>query len=137
MPLLILDEQLCRGLLIEGLRLRGYEVAPLDDFGVTGKPDPNVVRRIDEQCSAPWVLITMDFTIVEDSPGFDWDRYAIAWIVPHETLRGAAFEQEKNEIVHRHVHQMVEQGRGDHHTFTVANRYKTRPSLTAALRRRL
>lgn len=137
MPLLVLDEQLCRGLLIDGLRLRGYDVAPVGDFGVKGTPDPDVVRRIDEKCSGPWVLVTMDFTIVEDFAGFDWDQYAIAWIVPHEDLRGAAFEHEKNDIVHRHVHQMVEQGRGDHHTYTVKQRHKTRPSLTAVLRRRL
>lgn len=79
----------------------------------------------------------MDFTIIEDFPGFDWDRYAIAWVVVHEHLKGAAFEHEKDDIVHRHVHQMVEQGRGDHHTYTVKQRQKTRPSLASQLRRRL
>jgi hypothetical protein len=136
-PLLVLDEQLCRGLLIEGLRLRGYDVKTVKDFGAQGRPDPDVVRRIASGHSGPWVLITLDFTIVEDFAGFDWDRYAIAWVVVHEDLRGAAFEHEKNDIVHRHVHQMVEQGRGDHHTYTVKQRYKTRPSLASQLRRRL
>ena len=137
MPLLVLDEQLCRGALIESLRLRGYDVAPLSDFGATGTPDPDVVRRIDHAHRGPWVLITMDFTIVEDFAGFDWARYAIAWIVVHEDLKGAAFEHEKNDIVHRHVHQMAEQGRGDHHTYTVKQRLRSRPSLTSQLRRRL
>jgi hypothetical protein len=71
----------------------------------------------------------------EDFAGIDWD--AIAWVVPREDLRGAAFEHEKNDIVHRHVHQMVEQGRGDHRTYTVKQRHKTRASLAAVLRRRL
>lgn len=137
MPLLVLDEQLCRRLLIEGLRLRGYGVKTVKDFGATGRPDPDVVRRIDDGYAGLWVLVTMDFTVVEDFPGFDWDRYAIAWVSIHEDLKGAAFEHEKNDIVHRHVHQMVEQGRGDHHTFTVKQRHKTRPSLVSQLRRKL
>jgi hypothetical protein len=94
-PLLVLDEQLCRGLLIEGLRLRGYQVATVKDFGATGRPDPDVVRRVDDRHAGPWVLITMDFTIVDDFAGFDWDRYAIAWVVVHEDLKGAQFEQRR------------------------------------------
>ena len=137
MPLLVLDEQLCRGLLIEGLRLRGYDVKTVKDFGATGRPDPDVVRRIDEGHTGPWVLVTMDFTVVEDFPGFDWDRYAVAWVIVHEDLLGAAFEHEKNDIVHRHVHQMVEQARGDHHSYTVKARHRSRPSLVSQLRRRL
>lgn len=137
MPLLVLDEQLCRGLLIEGLRLRGYDVKTVKDFGATGRPDPDVVRRIDDGHTGPWVLATMDFTVIEDFPGFDWGRYAISWVIVHEDLKGAAFEHEKNDIVHRHVHQMVEQARGDHHSYTVKQRHKSRPSLVSQLRRRL
>lgn len=137
MPLLVLDEQLCRGLLIEGLRLRGYDVVTVKEFGAAGRPDPDVVRRIDDGHAGAWVLVTMDFTVVEDFPGFDWDRYAISWVIVHENLLGAAFEHEKNDIVHRHVHQMVEQARGDHHSYTVKARHKSRPSLVSLLRRRL
>jgi hypothetical protein len=137
MPMLVLDEQLCRGRLIDALQLRGYDVGTVKDFGAKGRPDPDVVRRIDEGHHGAWVLITMDLTIVEDFRGFDWDRYAIAWVVPHEHLKGAAFEHEKNDIVHRHVHRMLEQGRGDHHTYTVKQRHKSRPSLMSQLRRRL
>jgi hypothetical protein len=104
MPLLVLDEQLCRGLLIEGLQLRGLDVKTVKDFGAAGRPDPDVVRKIDDGHKGPWVLVTMDFTVVEDFPGFDWGRYAISWVIVHEDLRGAAFEHEKNDIVHRHVH---------------------------------
>jgi hypothetical protein len=59
----------------------------------------------------------MDFTVVEDFPGFDWGRYAISWVIVHEDLRGAAFEHEKND--------------------TVKQRHKSRPSLVSQLRRRL
>lgn len=134
MPLLVLDEQLCSGKLVEALRERGYDVKTVQDFGAKGKPDPDVVKRIDDAHDGPWVLLTMDFTIVEDFSGFEWDRYAIAWIVPHEDLRGATVEQAKREIVHRHVHQMVEQGNGDHHTYTVERRAKTRPRLSSLRR---
>lgn len=116
---------------------RGLEVKTVKDFGAKGRPDPDVVRHVDQGHDGQWVLITMDFTIVEDFLGFDWDRYAIAWVVVNEHLRGAAFEHEKNDIVHRHVHQMVEQRRGDHHTYTVKQQLKSRPSLTSQLRRRL
>jgi hypothetical protein len=79
---------------------------------VTGSPDPDVARRIDDQCSGAWVLVTMDLTVVEDYSGFDWNRYAIAWVVVHETLAGARVEQAKHEIVHRHAHKIREQGAG-------------------------
>ena len=103
-------EQLCRARLIDALRTRGLAVATVKDFGAGGRPDPDVVRRIDERYNGPWVLITMDFTIVEDFPGFGWTRYAIAWVVLHEELKGAAFEHEKNDIVHRHVRRWSNRG---------------------------
>ena len=135
MPLLVLDEQLCRGLLIEGLLLRGYEVKTVKDFGAAGRPDPDVVRRID---TGPWVLVTMDFTVIEDFPGFDWGRYAISWVIVHEDLKGAAFEHQKNDIVHRHVHQMVEQALWRPPQLTPSSSgHKSRPSLVSQLRRRL
>ena len=33
------------------------------DFGVQGRPDPDVVRRIAEQHKSDWVLVTMDLSI--------------------------------------------------------------------------
>ena len=53
------------------------------------------------------MLVTMDLTVVEDYPGFDWSRYAIAWVVVHES-----------------------------HTYTAERHYTTRPSLNRLLRRR-
>lgn len=53
MPLLVLDEQLCRGLLIEGLQLRGLDVKTVKDFGAAGRPDPDVVRKIDDGHKGP------------------------------------------------------------------------------------
>ena len=118
MTLLVLDEQLAGKSLISALGSRGLEVKTLGDYGLTGRPDPDVVRRIDEREPTVWVLVTMDLTIIEEHPGFDWDRYAIAWIVVHADLRGARIEQSKHNIVHRFAHEMVQQGRGDHHTYT-------------------
>jgi hypothetical protein len=136
-PLLVLDEQLASKQLLEGLRARGLDVATVADFGVTGRADPDVVRQIGERHAGPWVFLTMDLTIVEEHPGFDWDRYAIAWISVHEDLSGAAFEASKTDVVHRHAHQIVEQGRGDHHTYTTGQRIRSRPSLASQLRRKL
>lgn len=135
MTLLALDEQLSNPRLVAGLKDRGIEVATVADFGVTGRADPNVVRRIDEQHSGSWVFVTMDLTIVEDFPGFDWSRYAVAWVRPHEQLRGESVEREKAEIVHRHAHTIREQARGDHHTYTATRHFKSRPSLATLLRR--
>jgi hypothetical protein len=133
---LILDEQVARPRLVVALSDRGMLAQTVGDYGATGRPDPDVVRRISEQQPGPWVLVTMDLTIVEDYPGFDWSRYAIAWIRVDEHLRGAKVEHQKNEIIHRHAHSMLEQRPGDHHTYTAMNRYKTRPSLAYMLRRR-
>ena len=84
-----------------------------------------------------WVLVTMDLTIVEEHPRFDWDRYAVAWIVVHDDLLGAAFEAAKTDVVHRHAHRIAEQARGDHFTYTVTQRIRSRPSLASQLRRKL
>jgi len=112
------------------------DVETVGDFGATGRPDPDVIRRIEEQNRGMWVLVTMDLTIVEDYPGFDWTRYALAWVQVHENLRGAPVERAKTEIVQRHAHAIREQARGDHHTYTTTRRYKHRPSLTTMLRSR-
>jgi hypothetical protein len=78
----------------------------------------------------------MDVTIIEDAPGFDWSRYAIAWIRPREDLRGVQVEQAKAEIIHRHAHTIREQNPGDHYTYNVQSHYKHPPSLTSQTQRR-
>ncbi len=137
MAVLILDEQIAGKSLIAALRARGLHVLTLADFGLTGRPDPDVVRLVDERHGEMWVLVTMDLTVLEDYPGFDWSRYAIAWIAVRQHLRGAAFEQEKHNVVHRWALEIREQRRGDHHTHTVRQRHKSPPSLNAQLRRGL
>jgi hypothetical protein len=137
LPLLVLDEQLAGKRLVDGLRARGLEISTVGDLGLTGRPDPDVVRTIDGRLSGMWVLVTMDLTIVEEHPGFEWERYAIAWITVQEDLRGAAFEAAKTDVVHRHAHRIVEQGRGDHCTYTAKQRIRSRPSLATQLRRKL
>jgi hypothetical protein len=137
LTLLVLDEQIASKRLVDGLRARGLEISTVGDFGVTGRPDPDVVRTIDGRLPGMWVLVTMDLYIVEHHPGFDWDRYAIAWITVHEDLRGAAFEAAKNDVAHRHAHRIGEQGRGHHYTYTAKQRIRSRPSLATQLRRKL
>ena len=137
MPVLVLDEHLAGGKLVAALRDRGLDVRTLGDLGVTGRPDPDVVRRVDERLGMAWLLLTMDLTIVEDYPGFDWDRYAIAWVTVPDHLRGAPVETWKRNVVHRHLHEMTEQRRGDQHTYTLERHYKSRPSLNVLLRRKV
>jgi hypothetical protein len=135
--LLVLDEQLTAKSLVLGLESRGYDVKTVHDFGVSGKPDPDVVRTINSRCRRHWVLVTMDIAIVEQHQGFDWDRYAIAWIIHPEKLKGAAVEKAKANILHRWAHDIAELGKGDHHTYYEKRRLKTRPSLDSQLRRQL
>jgi hypothetical protein len=135
--LLVFDEQLERSSLANSLRIRGMEVATVGDFGATGRPDPDVVRKIIAAQKAHWILVTMDLTIVEDYPGFDWSRYAIAWIRVHEELKGAAVEREKAEILQRHAHVIRELANGDHHTFTATQHLKSPPSLNYMTRKRV
>lgn len=136
MPELVLDEPLANRRLVAALQERGIECSTVADHGVTGRPDPDVVRRIDEQTAPPWVFVTMDLTIVEDFPGFDWSRYAIAWIRPREDLRGLEVEQAKADIMHRHAHTICEQGPADHYTYTAKHHFKHPPSLQSQIRRR-
>jgi len=137
LAVLVLDEQLAGKSLVAALRARGLEVLTLADLGLTGRPDPDVVRQVDERHNGAWVLVTMDLTVIEDHPGFDWGRYAIAWVLIREDLRGADFEAAKHNVVHRWALEILEQRRGDHHTHTVAQRHKSPPSLNAQLRRGL
>jgi hypothetical protein len=61
-----------------------------------------------------WVLVPMDAMIVDENPGFEWDRYAIAWVLVEEWLLGAPVEHTKSDVVQRHAHQMTAQRAGDH-----------------------
>lgn len=112
MALLVLDEQFANPRLVLALRDRGVEASTVEDFGVTGGSDPDVVRKVQQECGRrAWVLVTMDLTIVEEHRGFTWDRYAIAWVILREGLRGLQVEREKSEIVHRYAHLIREQSR--------------------------
>lgn len=133
---LVLDEQLASPRLVAALKDRGIEVSTVADYGVTGRADPDVARRIHEQISQPWVFVTMDLTIVEEFPGFDWSRYAIAWIRPRDDLRGVEVERAKADILQRHAHTICEQGPADHHTYTAKQHFKHPPSLQTQIRRR-
>lgn len=136
MALLVLDEGIASPKLASALEERGIVTTTVGALGVTGRTDPEVVRRIDGSVPPPWVLVTMDLTIMEDHRGFSWERYALAWIIVNDALRGAQVEREKVNVVHRHAHVMCEQTRGDHHSYTAKQHFKHPPSLTSLLRRR-
>lgn len=136
MAILVLDEQFTGKRLILALEDRGLDVKTVGDFGAEGRPDPDVVRRIADGCHDEWVLITMDTTILEDFAGFDWSRYAIAWVVIDDHLLGAAVEQAKSNVVQRHAHMMVEQRPGDHFTYSAQRHSKHPPSLAKLLGRK-
>jgi predicted nuclease of predicted toxin-antitoxin system len=134
--LLVLDEHIANPKLVTALQDRGIDTRTVGDFGVTGRTDPEVVRRVQQSVRQRWVLVTMDLTIVEEHEGFDWERYALAWIVAGDALRGARVEQEKVNIVHRHALTIREQTPGDHFTYTLKQRFKHPPSVALPLRRR-
>jgi hypothetical protein len=69
--------------------------------------------------------------ILEDHPGFKWEDYAIAWVKLPPKIRGVAAENAKQEIVHRHAHQIVEQTPGQHFTYTKGRRHKSPPGLVS------
>jgi hypothetical protein len=131
---LVFDEQIANPKLISAIQERGIDAAQVGDFGAQGTADPEVVRRVAEALGSAWVLVTMDGTIMEDSRGFEWERYAIAWVQVRDGLLGARVEQAKTEIVQRHAHAMRTQRPGDHHTYTVDKHFKYPPSLATRLR---
>jgi hypothetical protein len=136
LAVLVLDEQFANPRLVLALRDRGIDAATVEDFGVTGRSDPDVVRQVQQTTGRrAWVLVTMDLTIIEEHQGFSWERYAIAWVILREGLRGLQVEREKSEIVHRYAHLIREQQPGDHHTYTPTQHFRHRPSLTSLLRR--
>src|SRR5664280_901737 len=136
MAALLFDAQISSPRLITAIRERGLDARAIAAVGGNGRPDPEVVLRIvQDMRDTPWVLVTMDLTITDDFPGFEWDRYAIAWVMLRQGVLGAAVEIEKTEIVQRHAHDMREQGQGDHHSYTAGRRHKSPPSLASLTRR--
>lgn len=130
---LVLDEHLGRAR--RGLEERGIGAATLDDFNVTSTLDPDVIRGIASAMRGPWVLVTLDGSIVEDAPNFEWDRYAIAWVVLEPHVKGIAAERAKLDIVARHAHQIVDQQQDDHFSYTRHQRHKAPPSLVSRSRK--
>ena len=130
---LVLDEHLTR--VGRSLRDRGIAVKTVADFHANSTIDPDVIRAIQQDLpNTSWVLVTMDGTIVEEFPGFEWDRYAIAWIKIDKHLAGIAVEHAKTNVVNRHAHTIVKQRKGDHHTYTLERHYRHAPSLIPARR---
>jgi hypothetical protein len=128
---LILDAHLESKTLIAGLKARGFELWTLSDLELPGDAfDSTVARRADEKVGADrCVLVTIDVTIVEDSRGFDWSRYAIAWLKIPSHLKGGDAETAKHNILHRRVDRIAAQSAGDHFTYTLESSYQHPPSL--------
>jgi hypothetical protein len=132
---LVLDEQVTA--VQAGLLQRGIDCRTVHELGVTSTVDPDVIRGIASVLHGrPWVLVTMDGTIVEEHAGFEWHLYAIAWVSIDPWLSGASVEQAKTDVIHRHAHQMLEQRPGDHHTYTVRARFRHPPGLMSRQRKR-
>jgi hypothetical protein len=134
MAALVFDEQIASRRLVQALGERGIDASTIGDFAGQGRADPEVVRRVARELGSPWVLVTMDLNIVEEHQGFDWRRYAVAWVRLRPGVSGGQVEIEKTEIVQRHAHEMREQRPGDHHTYTTGRRFKSPPSLASMLR---
>lgn len=125
----MLDEHLGRAR--RGLEERGIEAATLEDFNVKSTLDPDVVRGVASAMRQPWVLATLDGSIIEDFRNFEWERYAIAWVPLESHVRGIAAERAKLDIVARHAHRMIDQEPGDHFSYTRRRRQKSPPSLVS------
>jgi hypothetical protein len=102
---LVLDEHLTGA--CSGLAGRGIPVKTVHDFNAGSTADPTVIRTIaDKMGDTPWVFVTLDGTLVDEHRGFDWERYAIAWIVVPTGVLGIAFEHAKVNVIQRHAHRM-------------------------------
>lgn len=130
---LVLDAHLDRA--ARGLEERGIQASTLKEFDLPSTLDPDVVRAVSSAMRVPWVLVTLDGTIVQDAEGFQWERYAIAWIVLEPQVRGLAAESEKLDIVARHAPRMLDQGAGEHFSYTRRQRQSGPPSLIRRSRR--
>ena len=130
---IVLDEHLTR--VTRSLRDRGVVVKTVADFHATSTLDPDVIRAVANGLpNESWVLVTMDGTIVDEYPGFEWERYAIAWIKIDPRLSGIEVEHAKTDVVNRHAHSIIEQRPPDHHTYFRDRHYRHAPSLIPARR---
>ena len=131
---LVLDEHLAA--LRKGLEQRLAGARTVGEFGSNSSLDPDMIRAVSSGMGAePWVLLTMDATIPDEHPNFEWERYAIAWILIEPHLRGIEVERAKAEVVRRHLHEITEQRPGDLFAYTRYQRHRAPPSLGSTLRR--
>jgi hypothetical protein len=127
---LVLDEHLTA--MQNALKQRGLDALKVHDFHATSTLDPDVIRAVEGRLRPPWVLVTMDGTIVDEHPTFEWGKYAIAWVLIEKHLKGVAVEHAKADVVQKHAHRVVEQRAGDHFTYTKRAQFKHPPSLVSA-----
>jgi hypothetical protein len=131
---LVLDEPLAA--LRADLERHGVSARTVADFRLTSPLDPDVLRAVSSGMGAtPWVLVTTNATIPDEHRSFEWERYAIAWIVVDPDLGGIAVEQARADVVLRHRDDLTRQRPGDLFTYTRFHRHRAPPSLGSTLRR--
>lgn len=129
MTILVLDENVGSDRLVKALGDRGCAARTLKDLGANGKPDPDVVMETAKKIKKPWVLVTMDLSIIDDHSKFDWDRYALAWLFIRPDLSGIAVERSKTDTVHRWCHELRDMTPGNHWSLSIKARQRHAPSL--------
>jgi len=107
---LVLDENLNPRLATE-LARRGRDATRVQELGLRGSTDPQLIEKLDAQLDA-WVLVTADDRL-PDTHGEDIRRFGatVATIHP-EREHGWALEAWRREIVHRWAHVMHDQADG-------------------------
>lgn len=130
---LVLDENLNPRLATELLR-RGRDATRVQQLGLRGSADPQLIEKLDAQLDA-WVLVTAD-DLLPDTHGDAILRVGatVATISP-EREHGWALEAWRREIVHRWAHVMHDQEDGSvrryglrRHAAWRARRRRPRPS---------
>jgi hypothetical protein len=124
---LVRDEHVTRA---QGaLQERGIDARRVHDFDAKSQLDPDVIRKVARFMDRPWVLVTLDGGLIKEAPRFEWERYAIAWVVLPPHVKGVAAERAKMDVVQRHAHHMIAQQPGDHYSYTRRARFRHPPAL--------
>lgn len=77
----------------------------------------------------------MDLSILDDFSGFDWSRYALAWLHVRPDMNGIAVEHSKADTLHRWCHELSKMNPGDHWSFSIGSKQKDQPSAARFTKR--
>jgi hypothetical protein len=122
---LVIDENLNPRASTE-LRRRGRDATRVQELGLRGSPDPQLLRRLDAQLD-DWVLVTADDALPEDhATELAEIGGTIATISP-DREPGWGLDAWRSEIVHRWAHVMHEQERGTSRRYGLRRHTAWRP----------